>query len=166
MNLTFLMGKAKLFIQYCIKNIVWLLLPFLVKLGISFVHFGYKFTYKDHVDNEDVIHILHDIDIVMIAYLAIMIITGLYRTAIDKSNQDFGDKISSGLLKVKLSTSILGVSTVHLLKIFMNAETANPITVAIQLTIHVVLIIGSFYLMKMEKMHHDMDSHSEPKSHH
>ena len=95
-----------------------------------------------------------------------MIITGLYRTAIDKSNTDISEKISSGLLKVKLSTSILGVSTVHLLKIFMNAETANPMTVGIQLTIHVVLIIGSFYLMKMEKMHHDMDSHSEAKPHH
>lgn len=157
MSLKNLQDNIKSVIQFCIFNSKWLLLPFLVKLIVSLVHFGYKFVWANHVDNEDVIHILHDIDIVMIAYLARMIIIGLYHSAIDKSHSDTSEKISSGLLKVKLSTSILGVSTVHLLKIFMNAETAKLETVGIQLAIHLVLIVGSFYLMKMEKLHHDIE---------
>lgn len=149
----------KTIIQKIILNSKWLLLPFLIKLMISFVYFAYKFVWVNHIENEDVIHILHDIDIVMIAYLARMIIIGIYNSAIDKSHGDLAENISSGLLKVKLSTSILGVSTVHLLKIFMNAETAKLEVVGVQLAIHLILIIGSFYLMKMEKMHADMGGH-------
>lgn len=153
-----LLDVIKMLIQKSILNSKWLLLPFIFRLIYSFIIFGKKFVIEGHVENEDVIHILHDIDIVMIGYLARMIIIGLYNSAIDKTHGDIHENISSGLLKVKLSTSILGVSTVHLLKIFMNAETAKIETVGVQLAIHLVLIIGSFYLMKMEKMHAEMEN--------
>jgi len=55
-------------------------------------------------------HTLHAVDIVMIANLVKMIITGSYHSFIDKTHNEEIEKVSSGMLKVKMSTSILGVT--------------------------------------------------------
>ena len=55
---------------------------------------------------------LEDVDIVMIANLVKMIITGSYNSFVSKKHDDENEKVSSGMLKVKMSTSIMGVSAI------------------------------------------------------
>lgn len=153
--------NLKAFLQGVIFNSKWLLYPFLIKLVISYIILGYHYIFEDHVTNEQVMHILHEVDIVMIAYLVRMIVIGLYHSAIDKTHAELGEKISSGLLKVKLSTSILGVSSIHLLQTFMSVSklydgtnlTNVILVVSVQLAIHITFIFGSLALAKMEYMH-------------
>ena len=48
------------------------------------------------------------VDITMIANLIKMIITGSYTSFVNKFHKAPGEKVSSGMLKVKMSTSLVG----------------------------------------------------------
>ncbi len=69
------------------------------------------------------------IDAVMISNLLIMVIIGGYETFVSRLNleghpdePDWLSHVNDNLLKVKLATSIIGISSIHLLKTFINAE--------------------------------------------
>jgi len=167
-------------IQWAIFNSKWLLLPFLMKLICSLVMLGWEYCFHSDVSAEEVMHILHGVDIVMIAYLVRMIVIGLYNSAIDKSHKELGEKISSGLLKIKLSTSIMGVSSIHLLQSFMQLHEMTDknwfiisVRIGLQVLIHLVFIYGSHILAKMEYLHdlgesihkEEHDEHEQTETH-
>jgi uncharacterized membrane protein YqhA len=56
----------------------------------------------------------------MIAIFVKMIITGSYHSFVDKNHGQPNESSSSGMLKVKLATSIMGVSSIHLLQSFIS----------------------------------------------
>ena len=71
------------------------------------------------------------IDVVMIANLLIMVIVGGYETFVSRLNlEDHPDQpewlshVNAGVLKVKLATALIGISSIHLLKTFINAGAA------------------------------------------
>ncbi|HRQ87525.1 MAG TPA: YqhA family protein, partial [Bacteroidia bacterium] len=66
--------------------------------------------------------------VVMIANLLIMVIVGGYETFVSRLNlRDHPDQpewlshVNAGILKVKLATALIGISSIHLLKTFINA---------------------------------------------
>jgi uncharacterized protein (TIGR00645 family) len=68
------------------------------------------------------------IDVVMISNLLIMVIVGGYETFVSRMNLDnhpdqpeWLDHVNASVLKVKLATAIIGISSIHLLKTFINA---------------------------------------------
>jgi hypothetical protein len=69
------------------------------------------------------------IDVVMIANLLIMVIIGGYETFVSRldleghpDQPEWLSHVNAGVLKIKLSTAIIGISSIHLLKTFINAE--------------------------------------------
>ena len=81
--------------------------------------------------NETVIMlvVLGLIDVVMISNLLIMVIVGGYETFVSRMNlQGHPDQpewlspVNASVLKVKLATAIIGISSIHLLKTFINAD--------------------------------------------
>src|SRR5690606_16458863 len=68
------------------------------------------------------------IDVVMISNLLIMVIVGGYETFVSRMNleghpdqPEWLDHVNASVLKVKLATAIIGISSIHLLKTFINA---------------------------------------------
>src|SRR5262245_53989213 len=68
------------------------------------------------------------IDVVMISNLLIMVIVGGYETFVSRMNLDghpdqpeWLSHVNASVLKVKLATAIIGISSIHLLKTFINA---------------------------------------------
>ena len=68
------------------------------------------------------------IDVVMIANLLIMVIVGGYETFVSRLNlkghpdqPEWLSHVNAGILKVKLATALIGISSIHLLKTFINA---------------------------------------------
>jgi uncharacterized protein (TIGR00645 family) len=66
------------------------------------------------------------IDVVMIFSLLIMVIVGCYETFVSRKNlQNHPDQpewlshVNASVLKVKLATAIIGISSIHLLKTFI-----------------------------------------------
>jgi uncharacterized protein (TIGR00645 family) len=68
------------------------------------------------------------IDVVMISNLLVMVIVGGYETFVPRLNlQDHPDQpewlghVNAGILKVKLAMAIIGISSVHQLRTFIEA---------------------------------------------
>jgi uncharacterized protein (TIGR00645 family) len=96
--------------------------------------------------NETVIMlvVLALIDVVMISNLLIMVIVGGYETFVSRMNlEDHPDQpewlshVNASVLKVKLATAIIGISSIHLLKTFINAANYDVKVLMWQTIIHV-----------------------------
>lgn len=148
----------------------WLLVPFFLKLFWTLLKLMYHFFREGHLGNEDLMQTLEDVDIVMIACLVKMIITGSYHSFVSKKHGFDGEQVSSGALKIKMSTSIMGVSSIHLLKTFIDAENLSMETIYKQLLIHGAFIVGSIVFayidymhVKSEKLEHEINNHKPKK---
>jgi uncharacterized protein (TIGR00645 family) len=84
------------------------------------------------------------IDVVMIANLLIMVIVGGYETFVSRLNlkghpdqPEWLSHVNAGVLKVKLATALIGISSIHLLKTFIYAANIPEAeTVTKELTTH------------------------------
>jgi uncharacterized protein (TIGR00645 family) len=98
------------------------------------------------------------IDVVMISNLLIMVIIGGYHTFVAKihfSEQnppDWLDHVNASTMKVKLSMALIGISSIHLLKSFIEIEKLQKTDVYIQMGIHFLFIISAIGLAHVAKM--------------
>ncbi len=90
------------------------------------------------------------IDVVMIANLLIMVIIGGYETFVSRLDlEDNPDQpewlshVNAGVLKVKLATALIGISSIHLLKSFINAEHLPDRVILWQVAIHLSFLISA-----------------------
>jgi uncharacterized protein (TIGR00645 family) len=122
-------------------------------LGILITSIGYK-TSAGWVPqlNETVIMlvVLGLIDVVMISNLLIMVIVGGYETFVSRMNlEDHPDQpewlshVNASVLKVKLATAIIGISSIHLLKTFINADNYTEKVLLWQTVIHIAFLFSA-----------------------
>ena len=90
------------------------------------------------------------IDVVMISNLLIMVIVGGYETFVSRMNLDHHpDKpewlshVNASVLKVKLATAIIGISSIHLLKTFINAASYSEKVLMWQSIIHIAFLLSA-----------------------
>lgn len=145
-----------------IFNTKWILAIFY--LGLIAVMVMYSFTYMKEVlhlimetgvltTDQMMLKILEVVDIVMVANLVKMIMTGSYNSFVSKNHSHQNENISSGMLKVKMATSMVGVSSIHLLRSFIGADKIGWPEVNKQLAIHGILLIGSLIFALIEFIH-------------
>jgi uncharacterized protein (TIGR00645 family) len=98
------------------------------------------------------------IDVVMIANLLIMVIVGGYETFVSRldleghpDQPEWLSHVNAGVLKIKLSTAIIGISSIHLLKSFINAANLEPHTLQWQVIIHVVFLFSALAMAIVDK---------------
>ena len=112
-----------------------------------------------HMTETDVMLIvLGLIDVVMIANLLIMVIVGGYETFVSRLDLDthpdqpeWLSHVNAGVLKIKLSTAIIGISSIHLLKSFINAGNLAEHTLLWQVVIHVVFLFSALAMAIVDK---------------
>lgn len=82
------------------------------------------------------IRVLSLIDVVMIANLLVMVIVGGYETFVSRLRlEDHPDQpewlshVNAGVLKVKLATALIGISSIHLLRSFIEIGSAKSASV-------------------------------------
>lgn len=148
----------KKYIELFIFSSKWLLIPFYIKLFWTLLLLLYAFVLHGHISNEHLMATLEAVDVVMIANLVKMIITGSYNSFVSKSHDEDTEKVGSGLLKVKMATSIMGVSSIHMLQTFISAPTVDWDIVWKQVVIHGAFIIGAAFLAWIDYLHHKSDS--------
>lgn len=103
--------------------------------------------------------ILTLIDVVMISNLLIMVIIGGYETFISKmklenhpDQPEWLSHVNASVLKVKLATSIIGISSIHLLKTFINANVLNMKTLIFQTFIHLIFLLSAISIAYCNKL--------------
>ncbi|MBS1159336.1 MAG: Uncharacterized protein H6R15_1755 [Proteobacteria bacterium] len=109
-------------------------------------------------ESEVMLVVLGLIDVVMIANLLVMVIVGGYETFVSRLDlEDHPDQpewlshVNAGVLKIKLSTAIIGISSIHLLKSFINAGNLSEHTLMWQVIIHVVFLFSALAMALVDK---------------
>jgi len=122
---------------------------------------GYKQTAPITSLNETVIMlvVLALIDVVMISNLLIMVIVGGYETFVSRMNleghpdqPEWLSHVNASVLKVKLATAIIGISSIHLLKTFINAENYTEKVLIAQTVIHITFLLSAMAIAATDKI--------------
>ena len=128
-----------------------------------------------HMNEETIMLIvLGLVDVVMIANLLIMVIIGGYETFVSRINMrghpdepEWLSHVNPNVLKVKLAMSIIGISSIHLLKSFIEGHRIEPETLMWQTIIHMAFILSALGLAIIDKMSGLPPAHSssQPSDH-
>jgi uncharacterized protein (TIGR00645 family) len=99
------------------------------------------------------------IDVVMISNLLIMVIVGGYETFVSRMNlenhpdqPEWLSHVNASVLKVKLATAIIGISSIHLLKTFINADNYSEKVLISQTVIHVVFLLSAIAIAYTDRL--------------
>jgi uncharacterized protein (TIGR00645 family) len=107
------------------------------------------------------------IDVVMISNLLIMVIVGGYETFVSRMNleghpdqPEWLSHVNASVLKVKLATAIIGISSIHLLKTFINADNYTDKVLLWQTVIHIAFLFSALAIAYADRlMSHVTDQH-------
>jgi len=107
------------------------------------------------------------IDVVMISNLLIMVIVGGYETFVSRMNleghpdqPEWLSHVNASVLKVKLATAIIGISSIHLLKTFINADNYTDKVLLWQTVIHIAFLLSALAIAYADRlMSHVTDKH-------
>lgn len=122
---------------------------------------GYKTTVPITTLNETVIMlvVLALIDVVMISNLLIMVIVGGYETFVSRMDleghpdqPEWLSHVNASVLKVKLATAIIGISSIHLLKTFINAGNYSDRVLIAQTIIHIAFLLSAIAIAYTDKI--------------
>ena len=111
--------------------------------------------------NETVIMlvVLGLIDVVMISNLLIMVIVGGYETFVSRlglqshpDQPEWLSHVNASVLKVKLATAIIGISSIHLLKTFINASAYDEKTITAQVAIHITFVLSAMAIAATDRI--------------
>jgi uncharacterized protein (TIGR00645 family) len=99
------------------------------------------------------------IDVVMISNLLIMVIVGGYETFVSRMNleghpdqPEWLSHVNASVLKVKLATAIIGISSIHLLKTFINAANYSDKVLIAQTAIHITFLLSAMAIAYTDRL--------------
>ncbi len=99
------------------------------------------------------------IDVVMISNLLIMVIIGGYETFVSRMSleghpdqPEWLSHVNASVLKVKLATAIIGISSIHLLRTFINADAHSTKTLVAQTGIHLTFLVSALAIAAVDRL--------------
>ena len=137
-----------------------LYLGLIVAQGVYVYHFIIELFHligkAAHIEEKEImLTVLGLIDVVMIANLLIMVIVGGYETFVSRlrleghpDEPEWLSHVNAGVLKVKLATALIGISSIHLLKTFIEIGTPGTTaeTVLWQVVVHLTFVSSALLL--------------------
>lgn len=153
----------KQFIETLIFQSKWFLLPFYLILILALISYTY-FNIKEFAEyisefkelNKDaaMLTFVELIDMAMIANLGRMIISSSYNSFISKDHNFQGENISSGMMKVKMATSLVGITSIGLLQKTVDITKCDWDLLYKLSFVHVVFLGSALVLELVEYLHH------------
>ena len=145
----------------------WILAPIFLGLSLALLALGVKFfqeayhliaevLVKDEADL--VLKVLALIDISLVGSLIVMVMFSGYENFVStidaKGTDSLGwlGKMDSGTLKLKVAASIVAISSIHLLRIFMKAETTDNDKIMWYVILHMTFVVSAVLLGVLDKM--------------
>jgi uncharacterized protein (TIGR00645 family) len=105
------------------------------------------------------LHALDLIDVVMIANLLIMVIVGGYEAFVSHLNlkdhpdhPDWLEEVNAGSMKSKLALALVSISSIHLLRTFIDPSNKDNNTVMWQVVIHLTLVVSAISIAYSSKL--------------
>lgn len=168
-----------------LRNIIffsrWLQAPLYVGLILAQGVYVYKFAEDLYElihraaqlsENEIMLVVIALIDVVMIANLLIMVIIGGYETFVSRlhlegheDQPEWLDHLNAGSMKVKFSMSLIGISSIHLLRTFLEPGQLSNDEIMWQVVIHLTFVISSLLMAYTNNLMMINKPGSEKKQH-
>jgi uncharacterized protein (TIGR00645 family) len=153
----------------------WIQAPLYGGLIVAELLYAYKFLVElwdmmVHVhlleETQFMLGVLGLIDVTMVANLLTMVVIGGYATFVSKldlethpDRPDWLTHVDPGTIKIKLAASLIGISSIHLLKAFVDVANENPEHIKWKIFIHMtflgsaILLAWTDKIMQKEKKH-------------
>lgn len=126
---------------------------------LELVHLISMMADKSMTETALMLIVLGLIDVVMISNLLVMVIVGGWETFVSRlelenhpDQPEWLSHVNAGVLKVKLATAIIGISSIHLLKTFINAASYDEKTLMWQTLIHITFVLSAVAIAYTEKL--------------
>ena len=132
-----------------------LYLGLIIAQAVYVYHFGVELMHlvqhtKTVTETQIMLVVLGLIDVVMIANLLLMVIVGGYETFVSRlyldgnpDQPEWLEHVNAGTMKVKLSMALIGISSIHLLKTFIEAPNLSQQTMMWQVIIHMTFVLSA-----------------------
>ena len=160
------MKSLELLVERIILSSRWILVAFylglVAALAVYAVSFGYKFlkvagnvfTYSEA---EMILAMLGLIDAALVASLIVMVMISGYENFVSRFDEaedqvSFLGKLDSGSLKIKVASSIVAISSIHLLQVFLNANQYTDGKLMWLTIIHLAFVVSAVMLGYLEVM--------------
>jgi len=145
----------------------WLLVVFYLGLGVALavyaISFGKKlFEFLIKVtalnDTETILHILSLIDAALVASLVVMVIISGYENFVSRFDDEHEGEvhwlgtIDVGSLKIKVASTIVAISSIHLLQVFLNHDSFTPERLMWLTIMHIAFVVSALLLAYIDRV--------------
>ena len=163
------MKPIELAVERLILASRWILVVFYIGLGLALAVYAVSFIKQFievalHVLERDeagmILDMLGLIDAALVASLIVMVMISSYENFVSRFEEaDAADtqlswlgKLDSGSLKIKVAASIVAISSIHLLQVFLNVETYDNVKIMWLLLLHLTFVVSALLLGYLEKI--------------
>ena len=146
----------------------WLLAPLYLGLALALIVLGIKFFQEAYhllaevlvkEESDIVLKVLSLIDISLVGSLIVMVMFSGYENFVSRIDHDAGtdapawlSKLDSGTLKLKVAASIVAISSIHLLRVFMNALHTPNDKIMWYVILHLTFVVSAVLLGVLDKI--------------
>jgi len=146
----------------------WLLAPLYLGLSFALLAIGIKFFQEvahllphifDITEANLVLTILSLIDLSLVGGLVIMVMLSGYENFVSAIELDEDDeklawlgKLDTSSLKQKVAASIIAISSIHLLQVFMNAEGIENEKIMWYVIMHLTFVVSAMGVALVDRM--------------
>lgn len=156
------------FIERTMYAARWLLAPVYLGLSLAILLLGLKFFQEViHVfpiifsmsESDLVLVILALVDLALVGGLLVMVMFSGYENFVSKLDLNEADdklgwlgKMDASSLKNKVAASIVAISSIHLLQIFMSAQSVSNDKIMWYIIIHLTFVVSAFAMGYLDKL--------------
>lgn len=163
------MKQLELMVERIILASRWLLVVFYLGLAMSLLLYGISFLrklweYFSKVmvleETDAILKILSLIDASLVASLVVMVIISGYENFVSRFDEaeSKGDelawlgKIDAGSLKIKVASTIVAISSIHLLQVFLNANQYTNEKIMWLTIMHMAFVASALLLAYIDRV--------------
>ncbi len=162
------LSRAEHVFEIAVFSSRWIQAPLYGGLIVAELLYAYKFLVELwemilHIQKMDetvfMLGVLGLVDVTMVANLLTMVIIGGYATFVSKldldthpDRPDWLTHVDPGTIKIKLAASLVGISSIHLLKAFVDVANENPEHIKWKIFIHMTFLGSAILLAWTDKI--------------
>lgn len=160
------MKSLELFVERIILAARWILVVFYLGLAAALLVYAVSFIGKflkvagavmTLGEAEMILAMLGLIDAALVASLVVMVMISGYENFVSRFEEHDGEvsflgKLDAGSLKIKVASSIVAISSIHLLQVFLNSEQYDTTKLVVMTGIHLAFVLSALMLGILERL--------------
>ena len=161
------MKKLEHFVENIILASRWLLVVFYLGLGAALLLYALSFAGKLYAfasklfslaETDTILSMLGLIDAALVASLVVMVIISGYENFVsrfekaDEAEISWLGKLDAGSLKIKVASTIVAISSIHLLQVFLNVQQYTDVQLMWLTFIHLTFVVSALLLAYIDRL--------------